>query len=304
MNESRQTQAAFLLLCTLLLGACAGCEKREELTRVDSEKEANRILVELAERGIPDAGTEEKAAQRKTAYAITVPKEQLIKARAILVQCDLPRDSHGGFNTLVEGGGLIPTKTEERAKLMYAMAGELERTLETIDRVVSARVHIVLPERDVMQRDTKGRPTPSAMVLIKYTPVAPAAATGTKSGKSASRAPVDAATTAPSALPAEFPDAPVRPEEVQQMVSKSVEGLTPEDVFVTYTRSVGRQVPEPAAATAAAAASPAPSSGEGRPLMLQLFAATAVFGLAAMVMTALLVREKRRNRAALALAPR
>jgi type III secretion system YscJ/HrcJ family lipoprotein len=324
MSDTRQSQAvlhgaprvgktprgALFLLCVALLGFSSGCDSRSELTRVDSEKEANLILVELAERGVPDAGTEEKSVQRKTSFAITVPKDKLAKARAILVQCDLPRDNHGGFGALVEGGGLIPTKSEERAKFMYAMAGELERTLETIDRVVSARVHIVLPERDVMQRDTKNRPNASAMVLIKYTPVMAA------ESKPAKKSPLglyeDTPATNPNGLPAEFADAPVQPEQIQQMVAKSVEGLTPSDVFVTYTRSVGRQVAETKTAVAAApvsssggSTSSAVTSGADHQLLVQLFAATAVFGLAAVVMTALLVREKRRNRTtALALAER
>jgi len=326
MSDTRQSQAVIhgaprtgktsrgplFVLCALILGFSSGCDSRSELTRVDSEKEANLILVELAERGVPDASTEEKAVQRKTSYSITVPKDSLAKARAILVQCDLPRDNHGGFGALVEGGGLIPTKSEERAKFMYAMAGELERTLETIDRVVSARVHIVLPERDVMQRDTRNRPNASAMVLIKYTPVT--AGETRPARKSPLGLYEDTPATNPGALPAEFADAPVQPDQIQQMVSKSVEGLTPSDVFVTYTKSVGRQVPEPRtavastpAASAGTAASPAVTSGGGadRQLLVQLFAATAVFGLAAVVMTALLVREKRKNRTtALALAER
>ena len=38
----------------------------------------------------------------------------------------------------------------------------------------------------------------------------------------------------------EYADAPVAPEEVQQMVAKSVEGLTPPNVFVAYTKSAAR----------------------------------------------------------------
>ena len=38
---------------------------------------------------------------------------------------------------MVGSAGLIPTRADERARLMYALAGELETTFETYDRVVS-----------------------------------------------------------------------------------------------------------------------------------------------------------------------
>jgi type III secretion system YscJ/HrcJ family lipoprotein len=287
-----------LLLCLL----SAGCDGREELTRVDTDKEATRILVELSRNGIAQPDKVEKKEQRKTAWGITVPKAELARAREVLLHADLPRESHGGYRGMIEQGGLIPTKTEERAKLMYAMAEELARTFETYDRVVSARVHIVLPEKDPLMRDATTRPTATAMVLIKYAPPPEAAPATGDAGKDAGAQP--AAAAAPAATQSasrgtardEYADAPVHPDEVRQMVARSVEGLTPASVFVAYSRTA--TVPPPAAAAPAGGAA-APTAAAGvvdRGLLVKLLAAVALFGAISIFLTAMLVREKRRQR--------
>ncbi|HEY8747718.1 MAG TPA: hypothetical protein VIM11_07080 [Tepidisphaeraceae bacterium] len=276
----RRAVVACVLFCAL-----AGCDSRQELTRVDSEKEANRILVEIEARGVSNATKEEKTAQRKTAWSITVPPDELSLARAILVQCDLPRDTHSGFSELAASSALIPTKGEERAKLIYATSGELARTFETYDRVISARVHIVVPEQEIFSHEAATRPSAtSAMVLIKYTPL-PAPADGK-----------------PRPAVAGFADAPVSADEVKQMVARSVEGLATDNVYVSFTRSVStpqRIPPTVAAATSAPAktgATESTSTPADKSLLMQLFGATVLFGLIAIVLTALLVREKRRQR--------
>src|SRR4051812_4970338 len=203
------------LLCAFVL--LAGCDSKSpaELVRVDSEKEANRVLVELESRGIKQAQKVEKSEQRKTLWSITVLPADLAAARNILIQCDLPRDHHGGLAAMAESSSLIPTKNEERAKFIHAMSGELERTFETYDRVVSARVHIAIPDKDPLAGGATTRPTASALVLIKYLPRADA--------------PGAARPTAAGAVPF---DVPVTPDEAQKMVARSIEGLTPENVFV------------------------------------------------------------------------
>ena len=281
--RSRLAGLACLALCAL-----TGCDQRQELTRVDSEKEANRILVEIEARGVTNAAKEEKSAQRKTLWSIVVPPDQLSLARTILVQCDLPRDTHSGFSDVAASGSLIPTKGEERAKLIYATSGELARTFETYDRVVSARVHIVVPEQDAFSQGATTRPVPtSAMVLIKYTSLNPTTDNRSRPG-------------------AGFSDAPVTAEDVKQMVARSVEGLTADNVYVTFTRS---NVTQPIAPpVTAAAATPntkteskepaAESTPADKNLLMQLYGAVALFGLIAIILTALLVKEKRKQRLA------
>jgi type III secretion protein J len=47
------------------------------------------------------------------------------------------------------------------------LAGEIARTLETVEGVVSARVHLVLPEPDPLAVDGKARVLAQAAVLLK-----------------------------------------------------------------------------------------------------------------------------------------
>ena len=47
---------------------------------------------------------------------------------------------------------------------LRALEGELSRTIRAIDRVVAARVHLVLPERPLFSRD---KVKPSASIVVK-----------------------------------------------------------------------------------------------------------------------------------------
>jgi type III secretion protein J len=61
--------------------------------------------------------------------------------------------------------GMISTPLEERARYLYGLSEELAATLQQIDGVLAARVHVVLPERVA-----PGEPVmpSSAAVFIKY----------------------------------------------------------------------------------------------------------------------------------------
>jgi type III secretory pathway lipoprotein EscJ len=121
------------------------------------------------------------------------------------------------------------------------------------------------------------------MVLIKYTPLP---------SQSDSR----------PRIASGYSDAPVSPEEVKQMVARSVEGLLMDNVYVTFTRASGIvQTPAPAIAGSVTTAAKSDSDGStssaaDKSLLMRLFAATALFGLIIIVLTAMLVREKRRQR--------
>jgi type III secretion protein J len=57
----------------------------------------------------------------------------------------LPRPRAEGISDVFGKGSLVPSPTEERALYQGAISGELSQTLEAVDGVVSARVHVVLP---------------------------------------------------------------------------------------------------------------------------------------------------------------
>lgn len=204
-----------LLLITLACALLGGCGEQADVVMVNSEKEANLILVEFERRGITAPSKTQQTVDRKVVWSIRCSPEQASQARQILVKLDLPREERGGLESMINSTGLIPTKTDERAKLMHAIAQELETTFETYDRVVRARVHVVIPDSEMsLTADPEKSPKPSATVLLKY-----------RAGDGASDGTPDPSQAGP----------PMKEEDVQQIVARSVAGLEQTSVFVTFT---------------------------------------------------------------------
>lgn len=209
-------------LCLGLACLAGGCDAHEEVIRVPSQREANQVAVALGKDEVIDVRFEQVKDGRSVAYAVLVPRDRLPAAREILDRLGLPRREPAGFDAMLASSGLIPSRSEERARLMHALAGELERTLLTVDRVVDARVHVVIPERDPLASDADPQAAPTATVLIRYL--------GEGDRQAAQ------ATTDPGA------DAPIRPEDVKLLVG----------------RTVGAALTAPAPADGKAAPKPAP----------------------------------------------
>ena len=61
--------------------------------------------------------------------------------------------------------GLVSSPTQERAQMIFALSQELSRTVSEIDGVLSARVHLVLPENDPLRQQLVPS---SASVFIRH----------------------------------------------------------------------------------------------------------------------------------------
>lgn len=147
-----------LLAALLLLGGC-----KAELHRGLSEVEANEIVAVLLRAGIPASRTVEKAGT----LTVSVDEGRFADAVELLRGHGLPRRQHATVTDIFKGDGLVASPTEERARYIYALSEGLAGTIAQIDGVLSARVHIVLPEGDALRRD----PTPSsAAVFIRHAP--------------------------------------------------------------------------------------------------------------------------------------
>jgi type III secretion protein J len=127
--------AAFVVL---MFSACS-----EPIQHGLDERQANEIQSVLVERGL-EAGKVVEPGKKPT-WSIEVPKEQATDAVRILSELGLPRPRTEGLSDIFGKGSLVPSPTEERALYLEAISGELSRTLESVDGVVSARVHLVLP---------------------------------------------------------------------------------------------------------------------------------------------------------------
>lgn len=140
----------------------AACGKSVELRQRLDESDANEILSTLAQYGIRAS----KQAH-KDGLTVSVAEDDFNGAIAILREAGLPRRHQASLGEIFRKEGMVSTPIEERARYIYALSQELERTLLEIDGVISARVHVVLPERV-----SPGDPInpSSAAVFIKYRP--------------------------------------------------------------------------------------------------------------------------------------
>jgi flagellar M-ring protein FliF len=119
--------------------------------------EAGRIVSQLEGMGITvatsfDGGT------------IQVPAPDVARARMALAEKGLPAASGVGYELFDADNGLGLTSFMQQMNRLRAMEGELGRTIATLSGVESARVHLVLPEREAFARTT---PTPTAAVVVR-----------------------------------------------------------------------------------------------------------------------------------------
>ena len=127
------------------------------------ETAANEILTSLERAGISAS----KSRDEEGVFAVVVARADALRAMELMRSLGLPRGPRAGFGEIYKQPSLMPTPTEERARYAEALAGEIARTLETVEGVVSARVHLVLPEPDPLATDGKPRVAAQAAVLLK-----------------------------------------------------------------------------------------------------------------------------------------
>jgi type III secretion protein J len=145
----------------LLASASAGCAGDEILHGLD-ERQANEVLVALDERDIPATKEREDGADER--WRVEVARGDAGRARRVLAERELPRARPPGFADVFAKGSMVPTPTEEHALYLHALGGELARSLEAIDGVVEARVHLGLRQPDPLRPAERA---PRAGVLVK-----------------------------------------------------------------------------------------------------------------------------------------
>ena len=188
-------RSAFGLFCLAwFAGACSA-----PVARNLDEPSANRVVVALDQAGVTTA--KESDSQNEGKWLVTVPRSDISYALSLLSQQGLPQSERPGVAESAAQGSLVPSLQIEQARLLAGTAADLERTLNTIDGVVAARVHLAVPPTDLLV-DSPERTAPSASVLIRYR------------GKAL----------------------PISPEAVQHLVAGSVASLPPDRVVVLSTQ--------------------------------------------------------------------
>ena len=124
-----------------------------------SDRDGGAIITALQAANIPykfsDAGG-----------AILVPAEQVHEMRLRLASQGLPKSGSVGFE-LMDNQKFGISQFAEQINYQRALEGELERTVESISSVKSARVHLAIPKPSVFVRDKEA---PSASVLVNLYP--------------------------------------------------------------------------------------------------------------------------------------
>ena len=100
------------------------------------------------------------------AGAVTVAEDDYHKARMLLASQDLPKAAPGGY-AILDQLPMGVSRAVEGERLRQARETELARSIEEIDSVAEARVHLAMPEASVFVRD---KAQPSASVIVKLQP--------------------------------------------------------------------------------------------------------------------------------------
>ncbi|HFB68100.1 MAG TPA: flagellar M-ring protein FliF [Calditrichae bacterium] len=158
-----------------------------------SKKDAAEIIDKLKEKKI-DFRLEEGG---KT---ILVPSGKVYELRLEFASMGLPEEGVIGYE-IFDKSNIGMTDFLQKLNYRRALEGELTRTIEEIDAVEKARVHIVIPETRLFQEDQK---QPTASVILKL-----------NRARSLS---------------------PAKVNGIAHLVASSVEGLEPENVTIVDTR--------------------------------------------------------------------
>lgn len=120
-----------------------------------TDKDGGAIVAALEKMNVPykfsDSGT-----------AILVPASQVHQARLKLASDGLPKGGNIGFEIL-ENQKFGVSQFVEQVNFQRALEGELERSIQSIGAVETARIHLAIPKASVFVRDQQ---SPTASVLL------------------------------------------------------------------------------------------------------------------------------------------
>lgn len=95
---------------------------------------------------------------------IMVPADQVAKLRMTMAEAGLPHGGSIGYELFDKSDALGTSSLVQNINQVRALEGELARTISSINSVLSARVHIVLPRRELFSRDQQEA---TASIVVK-----------------------------------------------------------------------------------------------------------------------------------------
>jgi len=127
------------------------------------EREANAMVAVLLREGIAAS----RKVQDNGQLSVVVDEKRFAQAMAVLDNAGLPGQSFSNMGQVFKSNGLVSSPVQERAQMVYALSEELSHSVSEIDGILAARVHVVLPDNDLLKRVISPS---SASVLVRYDP--------------------------------------------------------------------------------------------------------------------------------------
>ncbi|MGE3305475.1 MAG: flagellar basal-body MS-ring/collar protein FliF [Rhizobiaceae bacterium] len=150
--------AGVLIIITLVVASSYLNRPAYETLYVGLERsDVNQIGLVLGEAGVSfDVGSD--------GTTVLVPAGQTAQARMLLAEKGLPTSSNAGYELFDNVGSLGLTSFMQQITRVRALEGEIARTIQSIQGIKAARVHIVMAERASFRQDQQ---QPSASVVIR-----------------------------------------------------------------------------------------------------------------------------------------
>jgi type III secretion protein J len=145
---------ALILPLVLILAAC-----QTEIYSSLPEREVNEMMSVLMEGGV-----QATKVAGKEGFSLQVDASNVQQALEILTANGLPRGARESIGQVFAKSGIVSSPFEERVRYVYALSEEVAQTLQEIDGVLVARVHIVMPEAPALGEAAKPS---SAAVFIR-----------------------------------------------------------------------------------------------------------------------------------------
>ncbi|MEQ1889148.1 MAG: flagellar basal-body MS-ring/collar protein FliF [Alphaproteobacteria bacterium] len=98
---------------------------------------------------------------------ILVPQDQARRLRMSMAEQGIPAGGSVGYEIFDKSEMLGQTSFAQNVNQLRAMEGELARTIRTISTISNARVHLVIPKRELFASGRKQEPTASIVVKTR-----------------------------------------------------------------------------------------------------------------------------------------
>ena len=119
--------------------------------------DSSKIISKLEAMGVPFE-------LRGDGRQVMVPSDRVLRLRMSMAEDGLPNGGSIGYEIFDRSESFGTTNFVQNVSLVRALEGELARTIRALNQVTEARVHLVLPKRQVFSRKQQEA---SASVIIK-----------------------------------------------------------------------------------------------------------------------------------------